>query len=925
MKHISLLIILFSFFMLLCPVVHAQQNKRPVVNGEFKNLAASRFINELETQTGYHFYYDSTGLDSVKVNMNIQGKPLPEVLDSAFANTEYRYAIYHTVVFITKGTTISTALPGDFFTRENTRADMAAAPGDMLTEAEEENKPQSASLENKLYEIGIKTQGKLQGVVKLAGYIRDITTGEPVPGTAVFVEKLKISVLSDQYGYYSITLPKGRHVLNIQSLGKKDTWRQVMLYGDGNLNIDMRDHILSLKAVVISAKKAANINSLQMGLEKVDIRTIKQIPVVFGEADILRVVQTLPGVKTVGEASTGFNVRGGSADQNLILFNDATIYNPSHFFGFFSAFNPDVVSSVELYKSSIPAKYGGRLSSVLDVASREGNKKKITGSAGIGLLTSRINIEGPLQKDKTSFIVGARTTYANWLLQFLPNEYKHSKASFYDVNLLLSHKINDKNDLYLTGYVSNDRFNLNSDTVYGYGNKNISLKWKHVFNNKLQSLVTAGYDAYGYKIYSQENPVNAYTMKFDINQTNFKLHFNYFVNSKHTLDFGLNSIYYTLHPGSFGPRNEKSLVTPEMVGAEQALESAVYVSERYNITSALSVQAGLRFSLYNYMGPKTVFKYAEGLPRELSNITDTMSYNKGKFINNYNGPEYRLSLRYAFTDDFSVKAGYNSLRQYIHMLSNTTAIAPTDIWKLSDPNIKPQYGEQLSVGFYKNFKSNTIETSVEVYYKKIKDYLDYKSGAVLVLNDHIETDVFNTTGKAYGVELMIKKLTGKLNGWISYTWSRTFLKMDDPTVGEIINGGAFYPANYDKPHELTLIGNYRFSHRYSFSLNTTYSTGRPITIPIGRYYYEGSMRALYSDRNVYRIPDYFRMDMSLNIEGNHKVRQKTHNSWTFGIYNLLGRKNPYSVYFVSENGVINGYKLSIFGAAILYANFNIRF
>ena len=446
MKNFSSFIILFCFFISLCPELHAQQSKWPIVKGAFKDLKASRFINDLETQTGYHFYYDSTGLDSLKVNMNIQGEPLTGVLDKAFANTDYRYAIYHTAVFITRGTNISTALPDDFFAGKNTGADPAAAPGDMLTEAEEENKPQSASLENKLYEIGIKTPGKLQGVVKLAGYIRDITTGEPVPGTAVFVDKLKISVLSDQFGYYSITLPKGRHILNIQSLGKKDTWRQVMLYGDGNLNIDMHDHILSLKAVVISAKKAANINSLQMGLEKVDIRTIKQIPVVFGEADILRVVQTLPGVKTVGEASTGFNVRGGSADQNLILFNDATIYNPSHFFGFFSAFNPDVVSSVELYKSSIPAKYGGRLSSVLDVTSREGNKKKITGSAGIGLLTSRINIEGPLQKDKTSFIVGARTTYANWLLQFLPNEYKHSKASFNDVNLLLSHKINDKND-----------------------------------------------------------------------------------------------------------------------------------------------------------------------------------------------------------------------------------------------------------------------------------------------------------------------------------------------------------------------------------------------------------------------------------------------------------------------------------------------
>lgn len=923
MKRMRPFILWLSLFM--AAQLHANaQHTMTAVNGEFRNSMVSRFISELETQTGYRFYYDSTGFDSIKVDMVVKNRPLNEVLDRAFAGTGYRYAIYNKVVFIAKGAAIATTLSPDFFAHKNENP-VAVAEGALLTDLEEDHQPQSASIENKLYEIGIKMKGKLQGTAKLAGYVRDITTGEPVQGAVVFVEKLKISVTSDQFGYYSITLPKGRHQINIQSLGKRDTWRQVMLYADGNLNIDMRDHILSLKAVVISAKKAANINSLQMGLEKVDIRTIKQIPVAFGEADILKVVQTLPGVKTVGEASAGFNVRGGSADQNLILFNDATIYNPSHFFGFFSAFNPDVVSNVELYKSSIPAKYGGRLSSVLDVASREGNKKKIAGSAGIGLLTSRINVEGPLQKDRTSFIVGARTTYANWLLQHLPKEYKHSKASFYDVNLLISHKMNDKNDVYLTGYLSSDRFNLNSDTVYGYGNKNISLKWKHVFSNKLQSLATAGYDRYGYAIYSEQNPVNAYTMKFDINQANLKLHFNYFVNSSHTVDFGLNSIYYTLHPGSFEPRNEKSLVVPDIISTEHALESAVYVSEKYNITSDLSVQAGLRFSIYNYIGPNTVYRYAPGLPKTTGNITDTVSYAKGKFINSYMGPEYRLSLRYALTDQFSIKAGYNSLRQYIHMLSNTAAIAPTDIWKLSDPNIRPQYGDQFSVGLYKNFRSNTVETSVEVYFKRIEDYLDYKSGATLVLNEHIETDVFNTAGKAYGVELMIKKLTGKLNGWLSYTWSRTLLKMDDPIVGEIINNGAFYPANYDKPHDLTFIGNYRFSHRYSFSLNATYSTGRPITIPIGKYYYEGSIRALYSDRNAYRIPDYFRTDISLNIEGNHKVKQKTHNSWTFGVYNLLGRKNPYSVYFVSENGVINGYKLSIFGAAIIYANFNIRF
>ncbi|MBX3257946.1 MAG: TonB-dependent receptor plug domain-containing protein [Chitinophagaceae bacterium] len=897
----------------------------PVVNGTFSGLKASAFIEQLEKTTGFRFYYDTTAFDSVKVDLLIQQQPLDKVLQLAFDSTEYRFTIYNKTVFIVRGAPVLTTLPDDFFAKKAPADPSKNTITEVNTYIEEDTRPHTATAENKLHIIGIKSTGALQGVAKLGGYIKDITTGEPVPGAAVFVDKLKISVISDRFGYYSITLPKGRHLVNIQSLGKKDTWRNIMLYGDGTLNVEMRDHILSLKAVIISAKKAANINSLQMGVEKVDIRTIKQIPVVFGEADVLRVVQTLPGVKTVGEASTGFNVRGGSADQNLILFNDATVYNPSHFFGFFSAFNPDVVSSVELYKSSIPAKYGGRLSSVLDVVSREGNKKKIAGSAGIGLLTSRINVEGPLIKDRTSFIAGGRTTYANWLLKHLPGEYKNSKASFYDVNLLISHKINEKNDLYLTGYISNDRFNLNSDTVYGYGNKNISLKWKHVFNNKFQSLVTAGHDYYGYNISSEKNPVNAYNLQFNINQTNFKLHFNYFVNSKHTLDFGLNSIYYKLQPGSFTPHGDKSLIIKDEVSAEQALESAVYLTERFNITSALSLQAGIRFSLYNYLGPKTVFGYAEGLPKTEGNITDTSSYARGKFIHNYQGPEYRLSLRYAFTDNFSIKAGYNSLRQYIHMMSNTAAIAPTDIWKLSDPNIKPQTGNQVSLGLYKNFKSNTIETSAEVYYKRIKDYLDFKSGAVLVLNHHIETDVFNTTGKAYGVELMIKKLTGKLNGWIAYTWSRTFLKMDNPNLGEVINRGEYYPANYDKPHDITFVGNYRFSHRFSVSMNTTYSTGRPITIPIGRYYYEGSMRALYSDRNAYRIPDYFRIDMSMNIEGNHKVKQKTHNSWTFGVYNLLGRKNPYSVYFVSENGVINGYKLSIFGAAIIYANFNIRF
>ncbi|UYQ95044.1 TonB-dependent receptor [Chitinophaga horti] len=852
--------------------------------------------------------------------------PLSQVLQKGLAGTSLHYAIDGNRVYITKERTIRLALPDEYFARKT--ADPATPKKtDEVIDYQQGAKPvQEATLENKLYAIG--TPGASSDpTVNLAGYIRNTQTGEPVIGVSVYVDKPKrIGVATDQYGYYSINLPRGRHILHIQSIGMRDTRRQIQLNDHGKLNIELQEQIISLKHVTITGEKAGNVRGTQMGVEKLSIKTIKQVPTVFGEADILRVMLTLPGVKSVGEASTGFNVRGGAADQNLILFNDATIYNPSHFFGMFSAFNPEVVKSVELYKSSVPAKYGGRLSSVLDVAGREGNKKKFAGVGGIGLLTSRINLEGPLITDRSSFVFGARTTYANWMLNLLPQEYEDSKVNFYDVNLLLSHEDKKKkNTFFLTTYLSRDRFNLNSDTTYGYGNKNISFKWKHIFNSKFSGTLTTGYDFYDYNINSDALKLEAYKMKFDIGQGNLKFDFNYYLNAQHTLDFGVSSILYKLHPGSFEPVGKESLVVPDIMAPEQGLESAAYLSDRWTITDGISLDAGIRWSMFNYIGPRTINYYAPGLSRSDATLVESKAYNRGDFINNYNGPEFRVGGRFATGPASSIKASYNTSRQYIHMLSNTTAIAPTDVWKLSDPNIKPQRGEQASLGFYKNFRSNTIETSVEVYYKKLHDYLDYKSGASLVLNHKLEQDVINTKGKAYGVELMVKKLTGKLNGWISYTYSRTLLKVDDPTTTETVNQGNFYPSNYDKPHDVTMVGNYRFSHRVSASMNTTYSTGRPITLPIGKFEYAGAVRTLYSDRNAYRIPDYFRMDLSLNIEGNHKVHQKTHNSWTFGVYNLTARRNAYSVYFVSENGYVKGYKLSIFGAAIPFVNFNIRF
>lgn len=684
---------------------------------------------------------------------------------------------------------------------------------------------------------------------------------------------------------------------------------------------------LVLREVVITSHQSSNIQGTNMGVERLDIKTIKQVPTVFGEADVLRVVLTLPGVKSVGESSTGFNVRGGSVDQNLILFDEATVYNPSHFFGFFSAFNPEVISNVQLYKSSIPAKYGGRLSSVLELNGRDGNKKEFTGTAGIGLLTSRLNIEGPIIKDKTSFILGGRTTYSNWITSMLPENsgYRDAKASFYDLNLSISHQQNDKSSFHLTAYLSNDKSNLATDTTFQYQNRNLSLRWKHIFNDKLYSTISAGRDEYSYDNFSTYKDDVDYRLKFSIAQTNFKTNFNYSPGSRWSINFGTNSIYYTNNPGELSPLTNKSLVVADVLSSEQGLENAFFVEQTYEFSKAITLVGGGRYSFYSSLGPGASNIYADGLDKSDANIVSVVNYTKGQVMKTYHGPEYRLGATFLLKPDLSIKAGYNTQRQYIHMLSNATSMSPTDIWKLSDLNIAPQSGSQFSLGVYKNFNSDAVETSVEGYYKKINGFLDYKSGAKLILNHQIEQDVLATQGKAYGIEFLLKKPAGKLNGWVSYTYSRTMLKTDDAAGSNSINLGQYYPANYDKPHDFTFIGNYRISQRVSFSLNVTCSTGRPITLPVGKYYYQGGQRLLYSERNQYRIPNYFRSDLSINILGNHKIKQLTHNSWTIGVYNLTNRKNAFATFFASENKLINGYQLSIFGTAIPFVNYNIRF
>jgi hypothetical protein len=913
--------ILAACYILLASCANAQ-NKN--ISGEFYNIKFSDFVKSVESSTNARFYYDEAELDSFTVNIKLSDQPLPEALKLIFNNSGFQYSIdplNH--IFITKNRNLQTTLAADFFNLNKT--DSSSENEVVQNEDVKKEKTKTGFTENKLFEIGSKASAKKSNSI-LTGFVRDIKNGEALPGASVYLDSVFTGLVTDKFGYYSLTVKPGVHTLEISSLGMKGALRHIIVYSDGKLNIEMSDDIPRLKNVIVTAERKSNIRSTQMGIDRLSVKTIKDVPVVFGEADILRVVLTLPGVTSVGEASTGFNVRGGSADQNLILFDGATVYNPSHLLGFFSAFNPDVVKGVELYKSVIPVKYGGRLSSVLDVDIKDGNDKKISGTGGVGLLTSKITLEGPIKKDKTSFILGARTTYSNWILKAIPNSaYSNSKASFYDANIHISHSINSKNNIYLTGYISSDNFRFDMDTTYKYGNKNAIIKWKHIFNNKFYGIISAGIDHYDYHVTSSSNPVNSYKLKYDINQTNFRADFTYRHDNKQSFNFGLNSIYYKLHPGSFLPAGSQSLVTPNILQPEQGLESAAYLGYEYNITSNLSLNAGLRYSMFNYLGPHDTYNYFAGVPKETATITDTVSNGSGKIIKTYQGPEYRVSLRYVLPGDASVKIGYNTLRQYIHQLSNTITISPTDIWKLSDGYIKPETGQQYSIGFYKNFNSNNIETSLEFYYKELNNMIDYKSGASVLLNSHIETDIINSKGKAYGAEFLIKKTSGKLNGWVSYTYSRTLIKSDDPQAGETINKGKYYPTSYDKPNNVNFISNYKFSHRLSISVNVVYSTGRPITLPIAVFYSNGAQRLVYSDRNAYRIPDYFRTDLSVNLDGNHKIKQTFHNSWSFGVYNATARRNVYSAFFLSQNGVVKGYQLSIFGTAIPFISYNFRF
>lgn len=686
------------------------------------------------------------------------------------------------------------------------------------------------------------------------------------------------------------------------------------------------DH--ELDEIVVVAGRQSAVKSATMGSEKFKPQLLKNIPSALGEVDIMKIVLTLPGVKTVGEASSGYNVRGGATDQNLILFNGGTVYNPSHLFGLFTSFNSDMVEDVELFKSSVPAQYGGRISSVLNVTSKEASMQRFTGAVSLGLLTSKLNLEVPIVKDHVSLLLNGRTTYSDWILKKLPEKsgYKDGTANFYDLGGVLTVKLNDYHRLKVYGYYSKDMFSFMSDNKYGYVNRNVSAEWRSILAEHLTMTISGGQDHYDY--YNDENmdiPSMAARLAFSIDQTWGKLHFRHRPAEGHTMTYGLNSQYYNVKPGTYSPMNEYSTIQHDELQRDKALETSIYADDEWQMNERLTLSGGLRLTLFNVLGPRMVNIYPDDELPTIAHLIETKEMTG--IAKTYIEPEIRLSARYSLTDNLSIKGGFNTMNQNIHKVSNTSVMSPTDIWKLSDYNVKPQKGWQLAAGINGQTDNKKYEASVETYYKRMSDYLNYRNSAVLLMNHHLETDVIPTKGYAAGVELQVKKPNGRLNGWVSYCYSRTFIRQDDKRVALPVNDGEWFPTEYDRPHELKAVLNFKFTERYSFSGNFDYSTGRPTTVPAGKYYDRStkSYQPYYTKRNGYRLPDYMRCDLAFNIEPTHKLTALLHGSLSFGVYNVFARKNAYSIYYVVEEGDIKGYKLSVFGTAIPYVALNIRF
>lgn len=723
------------------------------------------------------------------------------------------------------------------------------------------------------------------------GYIKDGTNGETLIGATALVTEIGDGTTSNEYGFYAISLPEGDYTIVYSYIGFEDVTKTISLNSDVQMDIEMGSTATELQEVVISSEAAdKNVSNTEMSTNKLNMSTISKIPSLLGEVEIIRSIQLLPGVTTVGEGATGFNVRGGSIDQNLVLLDEAPVYNSSHLFGFFSVFNPDAVKDVKLYKGGIPSRYGGRLSSILDVRMREGNNKQFAFNGGIGTVFSRLALEAPIVKDKGSFIVAGRRSYVDVLARpFLEDD---NVLNFYDLTIKSNYKINDKDQIFLSGYLGRDNFGFGDDAGFNWGNTTVSFRWNHLFNQRLFSNATFYFSDYDYQINFGNDSTNRFDWDAGIKNYSFKPSLTYFISPKSTLRFGGELIIYDFLPGRAIGISEGE-VTDISQPDKYGIEGALYIENEVDVNDKLSLNYGLRYSTFNYTGKGTAYTYGDAPAGERRTPIDAQEFDQWESIKTYGNLEPRFSMKYLLNDASSIKASYMRTAQYIHLISNTTASTPVDTWTPSTNNIEPQLADQVALGYFRNFKDNTYEFSAEVYYKKMQNLVDYIDGADLLLNEFLEGDLATGEGRAYGLELMLRKEKGDFSGWLSYTLARTERRVEG------VNENEWYPSRFDQTHNLSLTTFYDLNKRWQFGANFALITGTPTTFPTSRFVQQGYVvphNALDSRNNV-RIPTYHRFDLSATLQGKKNDDRRWQSYWVFSVYNVYSRRNPFSVFF----------------------------
>lgn len=861
------------------------------------------FFNELEQAKVGKIYFLSDWIEEITFQQSYQGQTLGQALDDLFRGSDLSYlTMYSRILVIVKD-------PSQSMKRKTAI--------------------ESALRMNKKIEsryLGENGNG-VSGEVTIKGKVIDAKTLEPLPKASVQIIDSNVGTSTDENGDYEITLSPGVHMLSFTFIDYEEKLIDLVAYADGVVNLEMEEKPILLNEVLIQDRAARDITTSKIGLTQLMMGEIKRAPAMMGEPDLVKQVQTLAGVTTVGEAAAGYNVRGGSVDQNLILYDGLPVFNSSHLFGFFSTFNAQAIRDVYFYKGGIPAEYGGRASSILDIRSKDGDFTKWGGGGGIGLIASHFDINGPIKKEKTSIATSFRSTYSNWLVNSIRTDYadlRKSSVFFYDGTLKLAHLFNEKTKLSFTGYASKDAFRLLGDTTYSWNNLQGSWKLDHQFTSSLSSEFLAGLSHYGYDVHN-DNYLTASVLSFRINSITLKAGFNY-RRGNHKYNFGWQLLHYGFNPGSLRPNSPVSPARNFSLDKQYAIENAFYLADDLSITEGLFLDVGVRIPVFTSFGPASIKLYQQGAPREVIAINDTLQIGKFKSIKTYLGFEPRLSFRWMATPNSSIKFGYNRMYQFLHLITNSTAVTPVDIWQPSGYYFKPQIADQVSLGYFKDFKNKKYGVTVEGYYKFIKNIIDFKDGAQLILNSHLETDLLQGNGYSSGVETSLTKNEGRLTGSLNYTYSRSFRKIAGTFPGESINRGMRYPANFDQPHILNFSWKYDLSRRHFFTGNFTYHSGRPVTIPLSVFQFENTTSAYFSGRNQYRIPDYHRLDLALVIEGNHKRNQRIKGSWTFSVYNVYGRKNPYSIFFRSDgNGIPKPYQLAIIGTVFPSISYSFKF